>query len=133
MTFSMVPRTPFPRLDSDGFPQGIQWQADGTDLGDRHVQTVHLDNFGTGGATRDEDTLTITAPAAGGGSGGGDTTAPVGARVSRSTPQTSGQTVLFDDDSTNGNWNSGNYNPATGIYTVPAEDDGFIHQIDAGL
>ncbi len=70
MSFSLTPKTAFPRPQSDGFPQGIQWQADGTPLGDRHVQTVNLRNFGSGGVTRDADTLTIVAPTAAGGGGG---------------------------------------------------------------
>lgn len=70
MSFSLTPKTAFPRPQSDGFPQGIQWQADGTPLGDRHVQTVDLVGFGSGGVTRDADTLTVNAPAAGGGGGG---------------------------------------------------------------
>ena len=67
MSFSLAPKAAFRRPQSDGFPQGIEWQADGTALGDRHVQTVDLVGFGSGGVTRDEDTLTIVAPSAGGG------------------------------------------------------------------
>lgn len=70
MSFSLTPKAAFPRPQSDGFPQGIQWQADGTPLGDRHVQTVDLVGFGSGGVTRDADTLTVNAPAAGGGGAG---------------------------------------------------------------
>lgn len=70
MTFSLTAKTAFPRPQSDGFPQGIQWRADGTDLGDRHVQTVDLVDFGTGGVTRDEDTLTIRGGASTSGDGG---------------------------------------------------------------
>lgn len=62
MSFSITPKTAFRRPQSDGFPQGIQWEVDGTVLGDRHVQTVNLAGFGSGGVTRDADTLTINAP-----------------------------------------------------------------------
>lgn len=64
MSFGLTVKTAFPRPQSDGFPQGIQWQADGIDLGDRHVQTVDLRLFGSGGVTRDADTLTIIPPQA---------------------------------------------------------------------
>lgn len=70
MTFSLSAKASFPRPQSDGFPQGVQWEADGTPLGDRHVQTVNLVNFGTGGVTRDEDTMTVVGGGGGAGSGG---------------------------------------------------------------
>lgn len=123
MSFSMVGKPPFPRPQSDGFPQGIQWQAEGVDLGDRHVQTVNLVGFGTGGATRDEDTLTVVAPAGGGGGGGVAPTDAVGFSARLAADQTAGATVVFGSDGAPG-FNTGGYSTVTGIFTVPADQGG---------
>jgi hypothetical protein len=56
MTFALTPKTAFPRPQADGFPQGVQYQDDGTNLGDRHVQTV---DFIGGVVTRLGDKLTV--------------------------------------------------------------------------
>ena len=132
-SFSLNPRSASPRPTSDGFPQGIQWEADGTALGDRHVQTVNLVGFGTGGVTRDEDTLTVVAPAAGGG-GGGAAQAAQGMRATLQSNQSSGNDILFNDVDGFGNWAAGGgYNFLTGEYTVPAGGDGFVHAVFADV
>jgi hypothetical protein len=120
MTFSLTGKTSFPRPQSDGFPQGIQWQADGVSLGDRHVQTVDLRNFGSGGVTRDQDTLTVVA-GAGGGAAPGALTA---FSASLTNPQTSGTTVLFDNVATLGGISYPGYNAGTGVLTIQAGDGG---------
>jgi hypothetical protein len=40
--FSLTPLGTFPPPTPDDFPVGIQWQDDGTNLGDRTVDTVNL-------------------------------------------------------------------------------------------
>lgn len=40
--FSLTPLGTFPPPSPDDFPVGVQWQDDGTNLGDRTVDTVNL-------------------------------------------------------------------------------------------
>jgi len=131
--FALIPRIPVPAPDAE-FSRGIMIQEDNVDVA---LNPANLSFNGAAVAvTFDPITDTANVEIAGSGSTSGaapSTNDAIGARASRSSGQTTGQTVLFNDDSNNGNWNSGNYVPATGIYTVPAEDDGFVHQIDAGL
>lgn len=120
MTFSLTGKAAFRRPQSDGFPQGLQWEADGTPLGDRHVQTVNLVGFGSGGVTRDEDTLTVVAAAAAAAApGSGATPSFFSARDTNG--QSSGTTVIFDSVVAPGIASASpnvSYNPATGVATV---------------
>lgn len=123
MSFSLTPKTAFPRPQADGFPQGIQWEADGTPLGDRHVQTVDLRSFGSGGVTRDGDTLTVVAPAAGGGGGGGSGPIAVFSAYRSTTNQTSGSTAIFNAVSGSGAFeNEAGYDETTGVFTAQVDD-----------
>ena len=67
-TFGLTPVSGFPPVSPDIFPQGIQFQEDGVDVGDRTVDTV---NFSVGaafamsvGAGANANILTITIPVA---------------------------------------------------------------------
>ena len=66
-TFGMTPVSGFPPVTPDSFPQGLQFQLEGEDVGDRTVDTV---NFVAGdalamtvGAGENANILTITIPA----------------------------------------------------------------------
>jgi hypothetical protein len=67
-TFSITPNSGYPLPPSDSFPQFIQFQSAGVDLGDPDVDTV---NFAAGNATRgtgeNAGVVTVTST---GGSGG---------------------------------------------------------------
>ncbi len=69
-TFSITPVTDFPAPDADAFPNYIQFQADGVDLGLPDVDTV---NFTGGSPTRGtgESSNVLTVPLGGGGAGNG--------------------------------------------------------------
>lgn len=72
MTFGVTPVAGFPPPPtSDQFPGGIQWQLDGTDVGDRTIDTVSFvegAEIGMEVDPDDERRLVITIPTSGGGS-----------------------------------------------------------------
>lgn len=61
--FSLTPLGTFPPPTPDDFPVGIQWQDDGTNLGDRTVDTVNLRHGLTAsrGTAETANVLTIDA------------------------------------------------------------------------
>jgi hypothetical protein len=63
--FSLTPLGTFPPPAPDDFPVGIQWQDDGTNLGDRTVDTVNLRHGLTAsrGTAETANILTIDAGA----------------------------------------------------------------------
>lgn len=66
MTFSMTPVTGFPPTTPDEFPQGLQFQYDGTNVGGRDIDTVNFvpgDGLSvTVGEGENANILTITIP-----------------------------------------------------------------------
>lgn len=67
--FSITPAGPFPAPASDGFPDYIQWQFEGVNLGDATVTTVNFvagapgsDLTVTRGTGENAGVLTVTIP-----------------------------------------------------------------------
>jgi hypothetical protein len=42
MSFAVAPVTDLPPAAADQFPQGLQWQLEGVDVGDRDIDTVNF-------------------------------------------------------------------------------------------
>jgi len=77
-TFGITPAAGFPPQASDEFPNYIQFQQDGTDLGAPNVDTVNFADGltatrGTGESANVVTVVAQTNPSSGGGGGGGDT------------------------------------------------------------
>lgn len=79
MSFSMTPVTGFPPVTPDEFPNFIQFQGEGTNLGGADADTVNFTGSGVT-ATRGEgeNAGTVTVEIEGGGSGGANPTLIVG-------------------------------------------------------
>lgn len=132
MAFGLYANLPVP-MPADEFPPGIQVQQDEVDVGPTNPQFISFDNDFV--LTYDSASGTVhveVANAGSGGGGGGATETAQGVRASMAAGQTGGNDIVFDDDAGGGNWSvGGGYNPATGIYTVPASGDGYVHAVSA--
>jgi len=78
MSFGITPAAGFPPQASDQFPNYIQFQQDGVDLGAPNVDTVNFSDglTATRGTGENANAVTVVAqtnPSSGGGGGGGDT------------------------------------------------------------
>lgn len=101
-TFGITPVGTFPPPTADNFPEFLQWQQDGTDVGTTAVETINI----TGGAS-----VSINA--------GGDTlTVDVGVSAFSWRTVASDYTLAVDDD---GNGiNAANFSESANTITIPA-------------
>lgn len=131
MAFGLYATLPVP-MPADEFPPGIQVQQDELDVGPPNPQFISFDSDFT--LTYDPITGTVHVQAVSAGTGGGGAAQTAqGVRATLQSNQNSGQDVIFNDVIGFGNWDgsSAGFNPATGVYTVPASGDGYVHAISA--
>lgn len=130
-SFALTPKSPVP-MPADDFPTGIQLQENEVDVGPPNPQFVSFDNDFVLTYDSASGTVHVESANAGTGGGGGTTQAAKGARATLQSNQNSGQDVVFNDVAGFGNWSAGGgIDPLTGIYTVPAGDDGYVHAVSA--
>jgi len=109
--FSVTPVGPFPPVNSEDFPDFLQWQWEGVDIGDTAVDTVNLTGSGIAGMSvgTGENANVLTIEVEGG----------AGTLSWRDVP---GDTTLTADDAENGLSCSG----TTGEQNITVPSDGDV-------
>lgn len=65
-TFGITPVTGFPPVTDDGFPRFIQFQEEGTEVGNRSVENLNFTNGAELSVSSDGSTVTVDLSSAGG-------------------------------------------------------------------